>query len=323
MPAVSFSTATCAPDRVLAKESRTVKRPAHFNHSPRSPRPPWSWPPALPSQRRRGEGRQGVRHRRRRHQAAVRQEARRRSARRSAPHDVHQRSWARRSTRSWRQATARSSPGRSSSATSPAISRPMATRTTRATSEFFQDLFGSEKYGKGPVARLAILKRQGSGSSSSWSTRAPRRSCRALLPRGHGDHARPAAADQGGRDRRSFEPDLDPDAACRRSKGDGKAGMAREHEEDGDCNEQADQIDGKPQKKIGLDPRRTAASSTPPLLQGVLRPELERRRSGRLAERVLALAAVRAVGDVHADHLIAAPAQPEVLRRAEERRRRF
>ncbi len=26
--------------------------------------------------------------------------------------------------------------------------------------EFFQDLFGNEKYGKGPVARLAILKRQ-------------------------------------------------------------------------------------------------------------------------------------------------------------------
>jgi hypothetical protein len=29
--------------------------------------------------------------------------------------------------------------------------------------EFFQDLFGNEKYGKGPVARLAILKRQGTG----------------------------------------------------------------------------------------------------------------------------------------------------------------
>lgn len=39
--------------------------------------------------------------------------------------------------------------------------------------KFFQDTFGNEKYGKGPVARLAILKRQGSGIEFKLTDQSP------------------------------------------------------------------------------------------------------------------------------------------------------
>ena len=79
--------------------------------------------------------------------------------------------------------------------------------------EFFQDLFGNERYGKGPVARLAILKRQGSGVEFKLVDQSPdREAYRPVLQQGHRNHAGAAPPHQEGRDRRPVEHDVDPDA---------------------------------------------------------------------------------------------------------------
>jgi hypothetical protein len=114
--------------------------------------------------------------------------------------------------------------------------------------EFFQDLFGNERYGKGPVARLAILKRQ-QGVQFKLVDQSP--AVKLSGPFYHADTVitleRPIPIRKGevvGLSSLTWVPMLKP-----HRRGDGKnswrASLAK-----GECNE-AGIINGKPQKKVG------------------------------------------------------------------------
>ncbi len=115
--------------------------------------------------------------------------------------------------------------------------------------EFFQDLFGNEKYGKGPVARLAILHRQGKGVEFKLKSQSP-----AIKLGGTFydedtiitlDKPLPIKKDEiVGLSSMTWIPMLKPHKA-----GEGKTGW-RANLKKGDCD--ADGITaGKPQKKVG------------------------------------------------------------------------
>ncbi len=114
--------------------------------------------------------------------------------------------------------------------------------------EFFQDTFGSEKYGKGPVARLAILKRQGgvefklADQSPAEKLSGPFYSKETIITLD-----RPLPIKEGeivGLSSLTWIPMLKP-----HKRGDGKSAW-RASLAKGDCNE-AGILAGKPQKKVG------------------------------------------------------------------------
>ena len=115
--------------------------------------------------------------------------------------------------------------------------------------EFFQDLFGSERYGKGPVARLAILKRQGSGVEFKLVDQGPTEKLSG--PFYNKDTVitldRPLPIKKGeivGLSSMTWIPMLKP-----HKRGDGKSAW-RTNLKKGDCNDQGI-IAGNPQKKVG------------------------------------------------------------------------
>ena len=132
----------------------------------------------------------------------------------------------------------------------PSNKSPGGNPDTKSNLEFFQDLFGNEKYGKGPVARLAILKRQGSGIEFKLADQSP-----AVKLTGPFYHAstvitldRPMPIKQGeivGLSSLTWVPTVLP-----KDRGGGKAGWRASMKKNQGCTE-ADQIDAKPQKKIG------------------------------------------------------------------------
>ena len=144
--------------------------------------------------------------------------------------------------------------------------------------EFFQDLFGSQKYGKGPVARLAILKRQGSGVEFKLVDQSPTEKLSG--PFYNKDTVitleRPLPIKKGeivGLSSMTWIPMLKP-----HKRGDGKSALANELEEGrlqrpGHHRRQS-------AEEGGLNPRVRLPILRPPLLQGLVRPEL-----GRPAER--------------------------------------
>jgi hypothetical protein len=114
--------------------------------------------------------------------------------------------------------------------------------------EFFQDLFGNEKYGKGPVARLAILKRQGGGVEFKLVDQGPVQKLSG--PFYHKDTVitldRPLPIKKGeivGLSSMTWIPMLKP-----HQKGDGKTSW-RANLAKGECNDEGI-IAGKPQKKV-------------------------------------------------------------------------
>ena len=114
--------------------------------------------------------------------------------------------------------------------------------------EFFQDLFGNERYGKGPVARLAILKRQGSGIEMKLVDQSPAQKLSG--PFYNADTVvtleRPLPIKKGeivGLSSLTWIPMLKP-----HGQGDGKNSW-RASLNKGDCNESGI-INGKPQKRV-------------------------------------------------------------------------
>jgi len=114
---------------------------------------------------------------------------------------------------------------------------------------FFQDTFGSEKFGKGPVARLAILKRQGSGIEFKLTDQSP--AVKLTGPFYHADTVitldRPMPIKEGeivGLTSLTWIPNVLP-----KDMGGGKAGYRASMKKNQGCNV-PQQIDAKPQKKV-------------------------------------------------------------------------
>ena len=121
---------------------------------------------------------------------------------------------------------------------------------TKSNLEFFQDLFGNEKYGNGPVARLAILKRQGSGIEFKLTDQSP--AVKLTGPFYHADTVitldRPMPIKKGeivGLTSLTWVPTVLP-----KSMGGGEAGWRASMKKNQGCTE-SNQIEAKPQKKIG------------------------------------------------------------------------
>ena len=127
--------------------------------------------------------------------------------------------------------------------------------------EFFQDLFGNEKYGKGPVARLAILKRQGSGIEFKLTDQSP-----AVKLTGPFYHAntvitldRPMPIKEGeivGLTSLTWVPDVLP-----KDMGDGKAGWRASMKKNQGCNETGSRST-RSRRRRSARSASTAASST-------------------------------------------------------------
>ena len=116
--------------------------------------------------------------------------------------------------------------------------------------EFFQDLFGNDKYGKGPVGRLVILKKQGGGVEHKLVDQSP--AVKLSGPFYNQETTitldRPLPIQQGevvGFSSLTWVP-----MVRRKEDGGGKAGYRQSMPRDGGCSVQA-QIDAKPQKKVG------------------------------------------------------------------------
>jgi hypothetical protein len=114
--------------------------------------------------------------------------------------------------------------------------------------QFFQDTFGSDKYGKGPVARLAILKRQGGGVEFKLVDQSPTQKLSG--PFYNKDTVitldRPLPIKKGevvGLSSLTWIPMLKP-----HKKGDGKSAWRANLKKDA-CNEEGI-LAGKPQKKV-------------------------------------------------------------------------
>lgn len=130
----------------------------------------------------------------------------------------------------------------------PASRPPNSDPDGKSNLEFFQDLFGSEKYGDGPVARLAVLKRT-QGVQMKLVDQSP--TMKLSGPFYNADTTitldRPIPIRKGeivGLSSLTWIPMLRP-----KSKGAGKASW-RASLAKGECNENGI-INGKPQKKVG------------------------------------------------------------------------
>lgn len=115
--------------------------------------------------------------------------------------------------------------------------------------EIFQDLFGNERYGNGPVARLAILRRQGGGVQFKLTDQSP--AVKLSGPFYKNDTVitleRPLPVKEGeiiGLSSLTWIPMLRP-----KSEGSGKASWRASLNRD-DCNSDGI-LNGKPQKRVG------------------------------------------------------------------------
>jgi hypothetical protein len=132
----------------------------------------------------------------------------------------------------------------------PSNKTPSGEPDAKSNLEFFQDNFGNEKYGKGPAARLAILKRQGSGIEFKLADQSP--AVKLTGPFFHKETIitldRPLPIKQGevvGLTSLTWIPTVLP-----KDMGGGKAGWRASMKKNVGCTVD-DQIAAKAQKKIG------------------------------------------------------------------------
>ncbi len=116
--------------------------------------------------------------------------------------------------------------------------------------DFFQDLFGNDKYGKGPVARIAILKRQGGGIQYKLTGQSPAVKLSSAFYKRQTVITldQPLAIKEGevvGLTTLTWAP-----AIRQKGRGGGKSIYRASMPRSGGCTEQ-DQINAKPQKKVG------------------------------------------------------------------------